>query len=103
MATRPVENNGLGMGVSAALGNIARFRSRASLIAETVQASELFLEWTASFGIRGKRLYDLRLLTSASVVGMDGSLTANKKIFRKPATSGFLRSQISNGDLLRGG
>jgi len=83
VASRPLANNGLGMDLSAALGNITRFRSRTSLIAETLQAGELFLEWAAHFGIRGKRLHDLQLLASASVAGMDGLLTANEGDFPK--------------------
>ena len=78
VATRPIANNGLGMDTVAALGNIGQFRRRASLIAETVQAGELFLVWAARFGISGKRLHDLQLLASASAAGMDGLVTANE-------------------------
>jgi len=81
VSTRPVTNNGLGMDVTSALDNIGRFRRRASLIAETVQAGELFLTWAARFGICGKRLHDLQLLASASVAGMDGLVTANEGDF----------------------
>ena len=85
VATRPIANNGLGMDTVAALGNIGQFRRRASLIAETVQAGELFLVWAARFGISGKRLHDLQLLASASAAGMDGLVTANEVDF--PETS----------------
>ncbi len=81
VATRPVANNGLGMDTASALDNIGQFRRRASLIAETIQAGELFLNWTARFGIHGKRLHDLQLLASASVAGMEALLTANEADF----------------------
>ena len=81
VATRPIANNGLGMDTEAALENIGQFRRRASLIAETVQAGELFLVWAARFGYSGKRLHDLQLLASASAAGLDGVLTANEADF----------------------
>ncbi len=87
VATRPVHNNGLGMAIEAALDNIDRFRRRASLIAESIQAGELFLNWAARFQIGGKRLHDLQLLASASVAGMEGLITANEMDF--PADSGI--------------
>lgn len=81
VATRPVTNNGLGMDTASALDNIGQFRRRASLIAETIQAGELFLSWAARFKICGKRLHDLQLLASASAAGMDGLLSANEADF----------------------
>lgn len=85
VATRPVANNGLGMSLELALENIARFRRRTSLIAETLRASELFLEWARLYGTCGKKLHDLQLLASASASGMDALLTANEQDF--PQTS----------------
>lgn len=90
VATRPVANNGLGMGTASALDNIVRFRRRASLIAETIQAGELFLSWAARFEIRGKRLHDLQLMASATVAGMDGLLTANEADFPETGGVGIL-------------
>ena len=81
VATRPVANNGLGMDTASALDNISQFRRRASLIAETIQAGELFLVWATRYGISGKRLHDLQLLASASAAGLDGVLTANEADF----------------------
>jgi predicted nucleic acid-binding protein len=81
VATRPVENNGLGMSTETALENIRRFRKRASLVAETLRAGEVFLEWAGRFEIRGKKLHDLQILATASVAGMDGLITANMNDF----------------------
>jgi predicted nucleic acid-binding protein len=83
VATRPVENNGLGMSIETALENIRRFRRRTSLIAESLSAGELFLEWAGQFGIRGKRLHDLQILATASTAGMNALLTANGRDFPK--------------------
>ncbi len=81
VSTRPVANNGIGMKMASALDNIGQFRRRASLVAETIQAGELFLKWADRFEISGKRLHDLQLLASASVAGMDGLVTANEMDF----------------------
>ena len=90
VATRPVANNGLGLGTASALDNIGRFRRITSLIGETVPAGELFLSWAARFGIQGKRLHDLQLLASASVAGMDLLLTENVADFPETDTIGIL-------------
>lgn len=81
VATRPVENNGLGMSTATALDNIERFRKRAFLIAESLRAGEVFLEWAGRFGIRGKKLHDLQILATASVAGVDALITANEQDF----------------------
>lgn len=83
VATRPVVNNGLGMSTETALENIRRFRKRASLVAETLRAGEVFLEWAGRFEIRGKKLHDLQILATASVAGMDALITANMNDFPK--------------------
>lgn len=84
VATRPVTNNGLGMSLDGALDNIGRFRCRVSVVAETRRAGELFLEWAARYGTKGKKLHDLQLLATASAAGLDALLTANQNDFPKP-------------------
>jgi predicted nucleic acid-binding protein len=83
VATRPIENNGLGMTTHTALDNIKRFRRRCSLVAETVQAGELFMEWAEKYETRGKKLHDLQILATASVAGMHALITANEKDYPK--------------------
>lgn len=85
VATRPIENNGLGMTPATAIGNIRQFRTRSSCVAETLQAGELFLEWAARFGTCGKKLHDLQILATASTAGIDVLLTANEQDFPKPS------------------
>ena len=85
VATRPVENNGLGMSMTAALDNLDRFRQRASMVAETQRASEVFLDWAAQWQVRGKKLHDLQLLATASAAEMDALLTANQQDFPTPS------------------
>ena len=79
VATRPLENNGLGMTTELALENIKRFQKRVSLVAETLQAAETFVEWAGQYRIRGKKLHDLQILATAFVGGLNGLITANEK------------------------
>jgi predicted nucleic acid-binding protein len=83
VATRPTANNGLGMGIKAALENVAKFVTRASILPETLHAGELFLEWAGTFRITGKKLHDLQILATAAAGGMHMLLTANEKDFPK--------------------
>lgn len=81
VATRPLENNGLGMPMADALENLSRFRQRAAVVGETVPASERFLRWAARFGLSGKHLHDLQILATSAAAGMDGLITANPRDF----------------------
>lgn len=83
VATRPIENNGLGMNLATALENIRQFRMRSSCVAETLLAGERFIEWAARFGTCGKKLHDLQILATASTAGIDILLTANEQDFPK--------------------
>jgi hypothetical protein len=69
------------MSMETALENIRRFCRRTSLLAETLRASDLFLEWAGQWGICGKKLHDLQILATASAEGMHALLTANEKDF----------------------
>jgi predicted nucleic acid-binding protein len=81
VATRPVANNGLGMTITDALENIAQFRSRTSLIAESISAAECFLRWANQYQFHGKKLHDLQLLATAFRGGIHAVVTLNSKDF----------------------
>jgi len=88
VVTRPIEKNGLGMTTGFALDNVRRLQARVSLVAETLQAGKLFIEWAGRYRISGKRLHDLQILAIASVAGMHALITANEKDYpeAKPLT-----------------
>jgi predicted nucleic acid-binding protein len=81
VATRPIENNGLGMNTASAIDNIQAFEKRASLVAESLRAGEVFVEWAGRFQVQGKKLHDLQILATASVAGMNALITANERDF----------------------
>ena len=86
VATRPAENNGLGMNPADALDNIRAFRQRTSVIADSEQAGEAFLALADRVHWRGKRLHDLQLLATAMTAGMNALITANPQDFPPDAT-----------------
>lgn len=86
VATRPTANNGLGMGIIAALENVAQFATKASMLPESLRAGEIFLAWAGKFQITGKKLHDLQILATAAAGGMLTLLTANEKDFPKDAS-----------------
>lgn len=97
VATRPIENNGLGMTSDHAIENLKRFQKRASLVAETLAAAELFMEWVGKYQIRGKRLHDLQILATASVAGMHALITANEKDYPNFSPLGIIPLSALNG------
>lgn len=81
VATRPQRNNGLGLTTADALGNVEEFRKRASIVPESVEASELLTRWALRFRITGKRLHDLQLLATVCHAGIRVLLTSNPDDF----------------------
>jgi predicted nucleic acid-binding protein len=81
VATRPQENNGLGMTVEDAVLNVSQFRKRASILPETVEASELLSRWAVQYGVTGKRLHDLQLLATVHQAGVTTLITSNAADF----------------------
>lgn len=82
-ATRPVENNGLGMHLSDVLENVRRFTEVTQMALETQDAVSLFRDWVAKYKIKGTRLHDLQLLATAKKADADTLVTSNVKDFPK--------------------
>ncbi len=81
VATRPPGNNGLGLAVEDAVGNVREFRKYASLIPETVEAHELLNRWALQFRVIGKKLHDLQLLATVHQAGVGILVTSNSDDF----------------------
>jgi predicted nucleic acid-binding protein len=77
VATRRIEENGLGLSVEDAVSNVRQFLLRGSLIEETGDSFERMLEWSLQRKIRGKKLHDLQILATAVNAGADFLLTSN--------------------------
>lgn len=83
VATRPLEANGLGLEVEAALANVAQFRSRVRLADERAAVFEHLARLVREVGCRGKRIHDANLVATALVHGVNRILTINVSDFRR--------------------
>ncbi|MCK5250021.1 MAG: PIN domain-containing protein [Spirochaetaceae bacterium] len=77
VATRPVEQNGLGLKLHDALDNAAEFRSRTIFLEETHQVAEELVELIRSAGIHGKRIHDLNIAATMLSHGIRNLISFN--------------------------
>lgn len=86
VATRPVEVNGLGLGLEEALANLAAFRGRMRLLLENEQAWDRLRALIAGYGCLGKQIHDANLVATALASGITRLVTANIEDFRRFTT-----------------
>lgn len=77
VATRPVEVNGLGLGLDEALSNVAAFRGRMRLLLDDEQIWARLRALIASHGCLGKQIHDANLVATALASGIRKLVTAN--------------------------
>lgn len=77
VATRPVEKNGLGLGLDDALGNIAEFRSICIFLEENAEVAGTLVELLLSSGVYGKRIHDMNIAATMLSHGVDSLITFN--------------------------
>lgn len=83
VATRPVEANGLGLGVADATAEIPRLKSVFRLLPDT---PAIFKEWealVASYAVRGKEVHDARIVAAMLAYKVPNLLTFNKDDFKR--------------------
>jgi len=76
-ATRPEENNGLGLSVEDAVNNVIEFRTQSKVIPESGPSCDTMLEWSVRLQVAGKKLHDLQILATAWQAGAQILLTSN--------------------------
>ena len=76
-ATCPVEQNGLGLRLDDALGNVAEFRSRTIFLEETHQVADDLIKLIGSAGIHGKRIHDMNIVATMLSHGVGTLITFN--------------------------
>lgn len=82
VATRPLQNNGLGLTVS----NAAYFIERHQNTFELLPEMPLFDEWqrlVTTYGVSGKPTHDARYVAAMRVHGIDNILTFNSSDFTR--------------------
>jgi predicted nucleic acid-binding protein len=83
VATRPTENNGLGMPHEQAREELARLEAFFVLLSES---PEVYAEWkrlVLAYGVTGVKVHDARLVAAMNVYGIRRILTFNKDDFRR--------------------
>jgi predicted nucleic acid-binding protein len=77
VASRPAEQNGLGLNLPDALGNVRAFRGRTTLLAEDSAVADRLVGLLADVECRGKRVHDANLVATMLVHGVGTVVTMN--------------------------
>lgn len=83
VATRPADQNGLGMPRPDAVANVRALRTRLSLLAEDVNVSERLLELLKAVECTGKQVHDANVVATMLVHGVDTVVTLNVDDFAR--------------------
>jgi predicted nucleic acid-binding protein len=83
VATRPLDQNGLGMARSVAVANVRALRTRLHLLAEDEKVSERLLEVLEVVECTGKQVHDANVVATMLVHGIDTVVTINVSDFAR--------------------
>jgi len=83
VATRPADNNGLGLRLPDALGNVRAIRERTTLLAEDPKVADRLLGLLADVECRGKQIHDANLVATMLVHGVGTVVTMNLEDFAR--------------------
>jgi predicted nucleic acid-binding protein len=86
VATRPIEVNGLGLAAEDALANVAAFRGRMRLLAESEQTWDRLRSLITTYGCQGKQIHDANVVATALTFGVTQLITANVGDFARFAS-----------------
>ena len=83
VATRSREQNGLGLSLPGALGNVRAIRGRTTLLAEDSKVADRLLGLLADVECRGKQVHDANLVATMLVHGIGAVVTINLEDFAR--------------------
>lgn len=83
VATRPVDDNGLGMARPTAVANVRELRARLHLLAEDGKVAGRLLKVLDEVECAGKQIHDANVVATMLVHGVDTIATSNFKDFAK--------------------
>ena len=83
VATRPVDQNGLGMPRPDAVANVRALRARLNLLAEDIKVSDRLLELLETVECTGKQVHDANVVATMLVHGIDTIVTMNVDDFAR--------------------
>jgi len=83
VATRPVDQNGLGMARPDAVADVRALRVRLNLLAEDIKVSARLLELLETVECTGKQAHDANVVATMLVHGIDTVVTMNVDDFAR--------------------
>jgi predicted nucleic acid-binding protein len=83
VATRPAENNGLGLTTAQALGNVSQFLDRAECLEEDRRVTQRFLALLVEVPSQGNQVHDAHIVATMLAHGVGHLLTLNPKDFQR--------------------
>jgi predicted nucleic acid-binding protein len=83
LATRPVDQNGLGLSVAAAAAEVARIKEMFPLLADTPAIYPVWESLVIKHQVSGKPADDARLVAAMQVHGLTAILTFDKTGFSR--------------------
>jgi predicted nucleic acid-binding protein len=83
VATRPVDQNGLGLSVAAAAAEVARIKEMFPLLADTPAIYPVWEHLVIEHQVSGKPAHDARLVAAMQVHGLTAILTFDKTGFSR--------------------
>ena len=83
MATRPVEQNGLGMATAAVAAELARIKSMFTLLPENSAIYPVWESLVIRHQVSGKPAHDARIVAAMQVHGITAILTFDKTGFSR--------------------
>ena len=85
VATRPVENNGLGMSISSAVAELERVKAMFLLLPDTPAIYPAWEGLVSKYQVSGKPVHDARLVAAMQVHGIMSILTFDRTGFSRYA------------------
>jgi predicted nucleic acid-binding protein len=83
VATRPEDNNGLGMSVDEAAAELTRLKNLFNFIPDTATIHPVWERLVVQHRVSGKPAHDARLVAAMHVHGIESILTFNTSDFRR--------------------
>ena len=83
VATRPADQNGLGLALADALANVRAFRGRTTLLAEDVKVADRLLALLDDTACAGKQIHDANVVATMLVHGIGTIVTINTGDFTR--------------------
>jgi len=83
VATRSIDQNGIGMSPDAAVEAVRRYKTRTTFLPDNPAVSALLEELVIQPGCRGKQIHDANIAATAIHHGASALLTANPSDFKR--------------------